>query len=67
MMIQGSDSKVQFTTPASTPRVRVDYCFARAGVGGGRVGVEGVRVLGEAEGGSVLSDHLALIVDLTFR
>lgn len=46
-----------FTTPAVEPRVRVDYCFVR----GEGVQVDQVRVLE-----NVLSDHRALVVDLSF-
>jgi endonuclease/exonuclease/phosphatase family metal-dependent hydrolase len=50
-------SAAYFTTPAAEPRVRVDYCFVR----GKGVQVDQVRVLEDA-----LSDHRALVVDLSF-
>ena len=50
-----------FTTPAVAPRVRVDYCFAR----GTGIGVEGAKVLGWEGDAQALSDHLAVVFDLT--
>jgi len=49
-----------YTTPAMAPRVRVDYCFAR----GTGVGVHGAKVM-RWEGGEPLSDHCAVVFDLT--
>jgi endonuclease/exonuclease/phosphatase family metal-dependent hydrolase len=50
-----------YTTPAMAPRVRVDYCFAR----GTGVGVEGAKVMRWEGGAEPLSDHCAVVFDLT--
>ena len=50
-----------YTTPAMAPRVRVDYCFAR----GTGVEVEGAKVMRWEGGAEPLSDHCAVVFDLT--